>query len=78
MHVAVVNNGRRTIVWVDGSKIARNPTQPAHGIATLGRPFVLGATSFDLKYGHGFYGWLGDVRITAKALRPEQFLSAGR
>ncbi|MCA2218143.1 LamG-like jellyroll fold domain-containing protein [Jidongwangia harbinensis] len=78
MHVAVVNNGRRTIVWVDGSKIARNPTQPAHGIATLGRPFVLGATSFDLKYGHGFYGWLGDVRITAKALRPEQFLPAGR
>ena len=76
MHVAVVNNGRRTIVWVDGSKIARNPSQPSHGIATLGRPFVIGATSFDLKYGQGFYGWIGDVRITAKALNPQQFLSA--
>jgi hypothetical protein len=74
MHVAVVNNGRRTVVWVDGSKIARNPTQPSHGIATLGRPFVIGATSFDLRYGQGFYGWIGDVRITDRALRPEQFL----
>jgi hypothetical protein len=73
-HVAVVNNGRRTIIWVDGSKIARNPAQPSHGIATLGRPFTLGATSFDLKYGQGFYGWIGDVRITGRALNPEQFL----
>ncbi|AGZ38479.1 metallophosphoesterase [Actinoplanes friuliensis DSM 7358] len=76
MHVAVVNNGRRTVVWIDGSKIARNPSQPSHGIATSGRPFVIGATSFDLKYGQGFYGWIGDVRITSRALTPQQFLSA--
>lgn len=76
MHVAVVNDGRRTVVWIDGSKIARNPNQPSRGIATLGRPFVIGATSFDLKYGQGFYGWIGDVRITGKALNPRQFLSA--
>ncbi len=77
-HLAVVNDGKRSIVYVNGSKIARNPTQPAHGIATLGRPFVLGATSFDLKYGQGFYGWLGDVRISERALRPAQFLPGGR
>jgi 3',5'-cyclic AMP phosphodiesterase CpdA len=76
-HVAVVNNGSRTIVWVDGSKIARNPTQPSHGIATLGRPFVIGATSFDLQYSQGFYGWIGDVRITGRALTPEHFLPDG-
>jgi len=75
MHVAVVNNGRRTIIWIDGSKIARNPTQPAPGIATLGRPFVLGGTSFNLEYDQGFYGWIGDVRITDRALTPGQFLS---
>jgi len=75
-HVAVVNNGRRTIVWVDGSKIARNPTQPSPGIATLGRPFVIGATSFDLQYDQGFYGWIGDVRITGRALTPDRFLPA--
>ncbi len=76
MHVAVVNNGQRSIVYVDGSKIARNPSQPSTGIATLGRPFVLGATSYNLGYGQGFYGWMGDVRITNRALKPEQFLNA--
>ncbi len=76
-HVAVVNDGHHTVVWVDGSEIVRNPSSPAAGIATVGRPFVLGATSFDLQYGQGFYGFMGDVRITAKALKPSQFLPAG-
>lgn len=77
-HVAVVNDGRRSVVYVDGSPIARNPTRPARGIATVGLPFTLGGTSFDLRYDQGFYGWIGDVRITGRALRPERFLSAGR
>ncbi len=76
-HVAVVNDGRRSTVYVDGSRIARNPAQPARGVATLGRPFTLGGTSFDLKYDQSFYGWIGDTRITARALRPEQFLPGG-
>ena len=76
-HVAIVNDGRRSIVWVDGSEIVRNPTQPSHGIATLGLPFTLGATSFDLQYGQGFYGWIGDVRITDRPLKPTEFLPAG-
>jgi Concanavalin A-like lectin/glucanases superfamily len=75
-HVAVVNDSRRTVIWVDGAPIVRNPRQPSRGISTLGRPFVLGATSFDLKYTHGFYGFLGDVRITGRALQPGQFLTA--
>jgi hypothetical protein len=78
MHVAVVNDGRRTTMWVDGSKIVRNPSEPSRGIATLGRPFVIGATSFDLRYDQGFYGWLGDVRITGRALDPRQFLQRTR
>jgi hypothetical protein len=74
-HVAVVNDSHRTVVWVDGSKIVRNPRQPSRGIATLGRPFTLGATSFNLEYRQGFYGWLGDVRITARALNPVHFMA---
>ncbi len=57
-------------------RIARNPDRPARGIATVGRPFVLGATAFDLRYGQGFYGWVGDLRITARALAPAAFRSA--
>ncbi|MGI5289553.1 LamG-like jellyroll fold domain-containing protein [Nonomuraea polychroma] len=75
IHVAVVNDARRTVVYVDGSKIARNPTQPSKGISTLGRPFAIGGTQFALKYGQGYYGWIGDVRIVARALRPREFLT---
>jgi hypothetical protein len=77
MHLAVVNDGRRTVIYVDGSKIARNPTQPSRGIATLGKPFVIGGTQFAQQFGQGFYGWVGDVRICARALRPAEFLTTG-
>jgi len=76
MHFAIVNDGRRTIVYVDGSKIARNPTQPSRGIATLGKPFVLDATQFAERFGQGFYGWIGDVRIVSRAVRPTEFLTS--
>ncbi|GAA5059177.1 hypothetical protein HNP84_008691 [Thermocatellispora tengchongensis] len=75
MHLAVVNDSRRTIVYVDGSKIARNPTQPSRGISTLGKPFAIGGTQFAQKYGQGYYGWIGDVRIVARALKPKDFLT---
>jgi len=77
-HVAVVNDGRHTTMYVDGAKIARNAAEESRGISTLGKPFVVGATQFALRYEHGFYGWIGDTRIVARALRPEQFLTATR
>jgi hypothetical protein len=73
-HVAVVNDGRATVMYVDGSKIARNPTQPSTGIATLGKPFVIGATQSAQQFGQGFYGSIGDVRISSRALHPGEFL----
>ena len=73
--LAVVNDGRRTVLYVDGSRIARNPTQPSTGIATLGKPFVLGATQFDESYGQGLYGSLGDTRIVNRALPVRDFLT---
>ncbi|MFD5827849.1 LamG-like jellyroll fold domain-containing protein [Lentzea sp. NPDC060358] len=74
-HVAVVNDGRRTTMYVDGARIARNAAEESRGITTQGKPFVIGATGFDLRYGQGFYGSIGDTRITGRALRPEQFLT---
>ncbi|MFE3588220.1 LamG-like jellyroll fold domain-containing protein [Streptomyces niveus] len=73
-HIAIVNDGRRTLMYVDGSKIARNPSQRATGIATLGKPFAIGGTQFAEKFGQGFYGWIGDTRIVDRALKPKDFL----
>ncbi|GHH35028.1 LamG-like jellyroll fold domain-containing protein [Lentzea cavernae] len=77
-HVAVVNDGRRTTMYVDGAKIARNAAEDSRGITTQGRPFVIGATQFALRYGQGFYGAIGDTRIVGRALRPNEFLTALR
>jgi hypothetical protein len=76
-HIAVVNDGRGTVMYVDGSRIARNPTQRSTGIATLGKPFVIGGTQFEERFGQGFYGWIGDTRIVNRALDPSQFLMPG-
>ncbi|WP_326815573.1 LamG-like jellyroll fold domain-containing protein [Streptomyces sp. NBC_01763] len=74
-HIAVVNNGHRTVMYVDGSKIVRNPSQPATGIATLGKPFVIGGTQFAEQFGQSFYGWIGDTRIVDRALTPKDFMA---
>ncbi|MET7525234.1 LamG-like jellyroll fold domain-containing protein [Streptomyces sp900116325] len=75
-HIAVVNNGHCTVMYVDGSKIARNPSQSATGIATLGKPFVIGGTQFAEQFGQGFYGWIGDTRIVNRALAPKDFMAS--
>jgi 3',5'-cyclic AMP phosphodiesterase CpdA len=76
MHIGVVNDSNRTVIYIDGSKIARNPTQPSRGITTMGKPFVIGATQFALGFGQGFYGWIGDVRIVSRALPPSEFMTS--
>lgn len=74
-HVAVVNDGRHTTMYVDGSRIVRNAAEEGRGIATLGKPFALGGTQSAESYGQGFYGWIGDTRIVSRALRPDEFLT---
>ncbi|GAB3763822.1 LamG-like jellyroll fold domain-containing protein [Microlunatus parietis] len=73
-HLAVVNDGRQTTVYVDGSPIARNASEESNGISTLGKPFAIGGTQFAGAYGQGYYGWIGDTRIVNRPLRPSQFL----
>ncbi|NKQ51325.1 hypothetical protein HFP15_00325 [Amycolatopsis sp. K13G38] len=74
LHIAVVNDGHHTSVYVDGSKIARNASLDSNGISTVGKPFAIGGTQGGGQYGQGFYGWIGDTRIVARALSPGQFM----
>ncbi|WP_084598809.1 LamG-like jellyroll fold domain-containing protein [Actinoplanes subtropicus] len=75
-HVAVVNDGKHTIMYVDGCPVVRNPSTPAIGLATAGKPWLVGAYHYADIVEQAYYGWLGDVRIVGRALRPDQFLKA--
>ncbi len=53
MHVALVNDGRHTVMYVDGSKIVRNASEESRGISTLGKPFAIGGTQYAEQYRPG-------------------------
>ncbi|GIF69194.1 hypothetical protein Ais01nite_72290 [Asanoa ishikariensis] len=75
-HVAVVNDGRVTTLYVDGAELLRNPSTPAKGIATSHEPWFVGAYHYNRLVESGFYGWIGDVRIVDRALPVDKFLRA--
>jgi hypothetical protein len=75
-HVAMVNDGNHTIMYVDGCPVLRNPSTSAIGVATAGKPWLVGAYHYADVVEQAYYGWLGDVRIVGRALRPDQFLNA--
>ncbi|WFD27426.1 hypothetical protein MNAN1_002422 [Malassezia nana] len=73
-HVAVVNNGTRTKMFVDGCEVARNPDQWTPGLTTLNRPWMLGGYEYNGTINQIFYGSIGDVRIVDRALSIDEFL----
>lgn len=75
-HVAVVNDGRLTTMYVDGCEVVRNPATPAVGLTTLGHSWLLGGYEYAGTINQVFNGWIGDVRIVNRALRPDQFMIA--
>jgi|GEM_PF-1341450 len=76
--IAVVNDGRFTDLYIDGSLMGRNPLSPAIGIGTTGKPWMLGADDYDNVVEQTFNGLIGDVRIVDHALQPSQFMDAVR
>lgn len=76
-HVAVVNDGRRSVLHVDGAPVLRNPDTPAVGIPMAAGGWLLGAYAYGRKVEKSFYGWLGDVRLVDRPLRPAEFLTGG-
>jgi len=75
-HLAIVNDGRHSTVYVDSSELLRNPATPSNGLATVGRPWLIGAGHYANEIDQGFAGHIGEVRIVGRALKPSQFLTA--
>ncbi|MEK2494481.1 LamG-like jellyroll fold domain-containing protein [Kitasatospora purpeofusca] len=74
-HVAVVNDGKLSRMYVDGCEVARNPATPAVGLATLGRPWMVGGYAYAGVLDKVFHGYIGDVRIVRRALRVGDFMT---
>ncbi|MFC6162908.1 LamG-like jellyroll fold domain-containing protein [Kribbella jiaozuonensis] len=75
-HLAIVNDGRHSIVYVDSSELLRNPATPSNGLATASKPWLVGAGHYANEVDQGFAGNIGELRIVTRALKPSQFLNA--
>ncbi|MEU4396306.1 LamG-like jellyroll fold domain-containing protein [Kribbella sp. NPDC023855] len=76
LHLAVVNDGRRTTLYIDSSELLRNPATRSNGLATTGAPWLLGANHYANTIEQTFAGHIGELRIVDRALSPKQFLNA--
>ncbi|MCT9935238.1 LamG domain-containing protein [Planotetraspora sp. A-T 1434] len=75
-HVAVVNDGNHTTMYVDGCPVARNPSTKAVGLSTAGMQWLLGGYEYGGKLDQVLHGWVGDVRIVERALKVGEFMLA--
>ena len=75
-HLAVVNDGKHSTLYVDSSELLRNPSTRSNGLSTTGAAWLLGAGHYANTIDQGFAGWIGDVRIVDHPLTPIQFLTA--
>jgi hypothetical protein len=75
-HVAIVNDGKLNRMYVDGCEEGRNPSTPAIGLTTLNHSWLLGGYEYAGVINQIHNGWLGDVRITGRPLRIDEFMNA--
>ena len=76
-HVAVVNDGNTTTLYVEGCPVVDNPPTTAVGLTQLGLPWVLGGYEYGGVINQIFHGWIGDIRIVNRPLTVTEFMIAG-
>jgi hypothetical protein len=74
-HIAVVNDGKQTKLYVESSPVVDNPSTLSIGIATLGLPWLLGGHEYSGAIDQIFHGWIGDVRIVNRPLPTKDFMT---
>ncbi|MFD5257043.1 LamG-like jellyroll fold domain-containing protein [Streptomyces bobili] len=74
-HLAVVNDGRHTTLYVEGCPVVRNPKARAVGITSVGLPWLLGGYAYGGRIDQVLHGRLGDVRIVERALPVTAFMN---
>jgi hypothetical protein len=77
-HVALVNDGKQTLMYINGSLDQRNPQRLNTGLQTTGEYWLIGANHCARTVEHSFYGWTGgDVRIVNRPLAVREFMLGG-
>ncbi|GAB2849785.1 LamG domain-containing protein [Streptomyces deserti] len=74
-HLAVVNDGAHTTLYVEGCPVVRNPRATAVGLASVGLPWLLGGYEYAGRIDQILHGRLGDVRIVERALPVTSFMN---
>jgi len=76
-HLAVVNDGKHTVMYVEGCPTVDNPTLlQSTGITQLALPWALGGYEYGGVINQIFHGWVGDVRIVNRPLAVGEFMIA--
>ncbi|GAB2916957.1 LamG-like jellyroll fold domain-containing protein [Streptomyces heilongjiangensis] len=74
-HLAVVNDGRHTTLYVQGCPVVRNPRAAAVGLTSVGLPWILGGYEYAGRIDQILHGRLGDVRVVGRALPVTSFMN---
>ncbi|MFE2540054.1 LamG-like jellyroll fold domain-containing protein [Actinacidiphila glaucinigra] len=75
-HLAVVNDGRYTRLYVEGAPVADNPNRVSQGLTSLGLPWLVGGHEYAGAVDVVFHGNVGDIRIVNRPLSADEFLTA--
>lgn len=75
-HLAVVNDGRFTRLYVEGAPVVDNPKRPSVGLTSLGLPWLVGGHEYAGAIDVVFHGNVGDIRIVNRPLPKGEFLTA--
>jgi hypothetical protein len=75
-HLAVVNDGRLTKLYVEGAPVVDNPNRVSVGLTSLGLPWLLGGHEYAGAIDIVFLGNIGDTRIVNRPLSHSEFLTA--
>ncbi|MGW4673578.1 LamG-like jellyroll fold domain-containing protein [Streptomyces sp. NPDC004324] len=75
-HLAVVNDGRLTRLYVEGAPVVDNPNRLSVGLTSLGLPWLVGGHEYAGAVDVVFHGNVGDIRIVNRPLSAREFLTA--
>ncbi|MGO4454580.1 LamG-like jellyroll fold domain-containing protein [Arthrobacter sp. RAF14] len=77
-HVAVVNNGRRTTMYIDGCPVVRNPSTVNAGLLGgsrgPGMKWAVGGYSWNGELDKTWMGTIGDIRVVSRPLQVREFM----